>query len=332
MGYFVVGAVGMKGRAIVNGARHRGGGRRAWLPYVLIAPAFLVIGPFAIFPFFYSIYLSLFEFSVGGSEFLGLEHYRSAIGNSDFWASVTVTGYYAVGTVLPALGLSLLIALGLYRIQRFRTILRTAYFLPFVTSIVAAAMVWRSLLEPTTGPLTQMMLAVGLEPEQWLLEPRGILHIMSGGRVDVSVGPSLALCCVMLFEIWRSIGFMVVIFLAALTGRDRTLEEAASLDGASSRQVVWHVVLPTLSPVIFFLGVVSVIQSFQAFSGFYALTGNGRGPVDTTQNLTVYIYTSFYEYGRIGYGSAIATMLSIAIMLFTLVQWRLMQRRVTYGS
>ena len=125
---------------------------------------------------------------------------------------------------------------------------------------------------------------------------------------------------------------MVVIFLAALTGRDRTLEEAASLDGASSRQVVWHVVLPTLSPVIFFLGVVSVIQSFQAFSGFYALTGNGRGPVDTTQNLTVYIYTSFYEYGRIGYGSAIATMLSIAIMLFTLVQWRLMQRRVTYGS
>lgn len=306
--------------------------RQTILPYLLIAPAFIVIAPFAIFPFFYSIYLSLHDFSATETVFLGLEHYRNALGNADFWNSAWITVYFAVGTIPPALVLSLLIALGLYRIKGLQHVLRTAYFLPFVTSIVAAAMVWRSLLEPTTGPLTQFMLEVGLSPQQWLLEPRGILHLMSGGKIDVGVGPSLALCCIMVFEIWRSTGFMIVIFLAALTQRDRHLEEAAQLDGATSGQVVRHIVLPILSPAIFFLTIVSVIQSFQSFSSFYALTGDGRGPVDTTQNLIVYIYTNLYENEKFGYGSAVATMLSVAIMVFTFVQWRATRRRVHYAS
>jgi multiple sugar transport system permease protein len=193
-------------------------------------------------------------------------------------------------------------------------------------------MVWRSLLEPTTGPLTQFMLEVGLSPQQWLLEPRGVFHLISGGRVGIGVGPSLSLCCIMVFEVWRSTGFMIVVFLAALTQRDRHLEEAAELDGATKGQVIRHIVLPILSPAIFFLMIVSVIQSFQSFSGFYALTGDGRGPVDTTQNLIVYIYTNLYENEKFGYGSAVATMLSIAIMVFTFVQWRVMRRGVHYAS
>ena len=299
---------------------------------ILLAPTFLIVAPFAIFPFFYSIYLSLYDFSASGTHFLGLEHYKNALNSADFWKSTSITVDFAAGTILPALFISLGIAMALNSVEKLQNTLRMAYFLPFVTSIVAAAMIWRSMLEPTTGPLTQFMLLIGLEPQQWLLEPRGILHLLTDGRVAADVGPSLALCCVILFEIWRSSGFMIVIFLAALTQRDRHLEEAAQLDGASSTQVLRHVILPMLSPVIFFLTIISVIQSFQAFSSFYALTGDGRGPVDTTQNLTVYIYTNFYEYGKIGYGSAIATMLSIAIMLFTVIQWRMTRRNVHYSS
>jgi ABC-type sugar transport system permease subunit len=123
---------------------------------------------------------------------------------------------------------------------------------------------------------------------------------------------------------------MIVIFLAGLTAIPRELEESARIDGAGTLQVIRNIVLPLLSPTLFFLGIVSVVRSFQAFNSFYALTGNGRGPLDTTQNMTVYIYTTFYENQRWGYGAAVATLLCIAIIGLTLVQWRYVGRRVHY--
>ena len=95
-------------------------------------------------------------------------------------------------------------------------------------------------------------------------------------------------------------------------------------------QATHNVTLPILSPSIFFLAVVSLIKAFQSFNGFYALTGNGRGPLDTTQNMTVYIYATFYEYGRWGYGAAVASLLCLGIISLTLLQWRLIGRRVHY--
>lgn len=162
------------------------------------------------------------------------------------------------------------------------------------------------------------------------VEPRGILHIVSNGAIAADAGPSLALCCVILFEVWRSTGFMVVVFLAGLASIPRELEDAARIDGAGSLRVTTGITLPMLSPTIFFLSVVGVIGSFQAFSGIYALTGNGRGPLDTTQNLTVYIFANFYEYGRMEYGAAVAVLLALAIMGLTAIQWRVIGSRVHY--
>ena len=301
------------------------------LAVVLVGPALVLVGVFGIAPMAYALYLSLFRLRGQEEAFVGLANYAEAMGSAPFWDSVLVTVYYVLGTVPAGLVLSFLAATVLFRLTRLRNVFRTVYFLPFVTSVVAAATVWRVLLEPTSGVASQWMELAGLPAQTWLLEPRGILHLLSDGRIPPKIGPSLALCCVMLFEVWRSSGFMIVVFLAGLSAMPRELEEAARLDGAGWYRTVRHVTLPMLSPTLFFLTTISVIGAFQAFSGIYALTGNGRGPLDTTQNLTVYLYTNFYEFGRLGYGSAIAVILCLALVVLTLVQWRVVRNRVHYS-
>ena len=300
------------------------------LAYLLLLPALLILSVFGLFPLFYSLYLSLFQSTTSGEKFQGLKNYAEALSGAPFWKSFEVTLYYALGTVPATIALSFLIANGLFRITRFRNTLRTLYFLPYVTSIVASAMIWRMMLEPQEGIANLVLEGLGIPAQNWLLEPKGILHLIFGERVSPSAGPSLALCSVILFDIWRSCGFMVVIFLSGLSAIPRQLEDAARIDGANSIQVARNVTLPMLSPTIFFLTIVGVAGSFQAFSSIYAMTGTGHGPLDTTQNLTVYIYANFYEYGRMGYGAAVATLLAVAIMAFTLLQWRFLGRRVFY--
>jgi multiple sugar transport system permease protein len=296
----------------------------------LLAPGLVILSIFGIFPLGYAVYLSLHGASPSGSRFLGTQHYRTALGSEEFWSSAANTLYYAVGTVPIGIVLGLGVALLLHRVGRFQRILQTAYFLPYITSVVAAAMIWRVMLEPSHGVFTTLFETFGLPAQTWLLEPRSVLHLLSGGRFAVDTGPSLALCCIIVFEIWHALGFTVVLLLAGLTSIPTDCGEAARLDGAGSWATFRHITLPLLSPTLFFLTIVGTIGAFQAFSSFYALTGNGRGPLDTTQNLTVYIYANFYEYGKIGYGSAVAILLSLALILLTVVQWRWLGRKVHY--
>ncbi|MEX2015697.1 MAG: sugar ABC transporter permease, partial [Candidatus Hydrogenedentales bacterium] len=135
---------------------------------------------------------------------------------------------------------------------------------------------------------------------------------------------------VVVFDVWHQFGFMLVVLLAGLAALPREYDEAARIDGAGRLRAAWHVTLPLLSPVIFFLVVVGLLAAFQSFASFYALTGNGRGPLNTTESLTVHIYTSFYENGRLGYGAAVAVCLAIGLAGLTLAQWRLLGRRVYY--
>ncbi|NIA15654.1 MAG: ABC transporter permease subunit [Nitrospiraceae bacterium] len=296
----------------------------------LLSPALLILGVFGLAPLVYAIYMSLFGGKYGMGPFVGLGNFRTALDSEAFWDSFLVTLYYALGTIPVTMALSFLIAYALFHIVRGRGFFRTVYFLPYVTSAVAAAMVWRAILNPQYGLANALIEWAGGPRLEWLLEPRGVLNLLTAGHVPPDIGPSLALCCIILFEVWHASGFMTVIFLAGLTAIPRELEEAARIDGANAFQVIRRVVIPLLSPTIFFLAIVSVIKSFQAFNSFYALTGNGRGPVDTTQNLTVYIYSSFYEYQRWGYGAAVATLLCIAIVLLTVIQWRFIGRKVHY--
>lgn len=300
------------------------------LALVLLAPALTILAVFGVFPLFRSIAMSLYGGKYGIGPFVGLGNYREALTNEDFWNSFATTAYYALGTIPTTLTLSFIIAYGLFRITRLRGLFRTAYFLPYVTSAVAAAMIWRGLLNPQFGPVNALLAWCHIPAQQWLLEPRGVLHLLTGGWIGVGVGPSLALCCVILFDVWHASGFMIVVFLAGMTTIPRELEEAAIIDGAGTVQLIRRVTIPLLSPTIFFLAVVSGVKSFQAFNSFYALTGNGRGPGNSTQNTVVYLYTNFYEFQRYGYSAAVATLLCVAIIVLTLVQWRFAGRKVHY--
>lgn len=305
-------------------------GSDAALAWTLLVPALVILSAFGLLPLGYAAVLSAYRQRPGSDEFVGWLNYGEALSSRAFWDSVSVTFYYVLGTVPLTIIAGFVVANFLFRIPRFAGTYRTLFFLPYVSSVVAAATIWRVLLDPTAGPISRVTGLLGVPAQTWLLEPRGVLHLITNGWVPPDLGPSLALCCIILFEIWHAVGFMIIVFLAALTAVPRELEDAARLDGAGSLQVTWQITLPMLSPTIFFLTVIGVIGSFQAFSSIYALTGNGRGPLDTTQNLTVYIYSNFYEYGRLGFGSAVAVLLCLMLVLLTIVQWRTAGRRVFY--
>ena len=298
---------------------------------LLIAPAAIVIGVFGLYPIAASVWLSLHDGQYGRGTFSGLANYREALGSGAFWNSALVTAYYLAGTIPATVILGFLIARLLNTITRAQAFFRTLYFLPYITSAFAAALVWRALLNPRGGLANTALEYVGLPAQQWLLEPRGALHILTDGWIPISWGPSLALCCVIAFDIWHGLGFAVVILLAGLAGVPRELEDAARIDGAGRWQVLRHVTLPMLSPTLYFLIIVGTIHGFQAFNAFYALTQSGGNTLGTTENMVLYLFANFYEYGRWGYGAAIATLLLAIIIGLTIVQALWARRWVHYA-
>lgn len=298
--------------------------------WVLLAPAVVLLGAFGIAPIFATLGFSLYDLDYGQGQFSGWANYREALGSSDFWNSVTVTFYYLAGVVPVTIALGFVIAWALMAITRGRTLFRTIYFLPYITSAYAAALVWRALLNPQGGLANSLLAQFGLPAQQWLLEPRGVLHVVTGGAIPADWGPSLALCCVIAFDIWHGLGFVVVILLAGLSSIPRELEEAARIDGAGVVQVIRHVTLPLLTPTLYFLLLVGTIKGFQAFNSFYALIQSGGNTLGTTKNLVIYLFGNFYDNGRWGYGAAIATLLLVAIIGLTVVQSRFARRWVHY--
>jgi len=300
--------------------------------YLLISPAALILTVFGLCPILFAAYLSLFKWGLVKERFVGLGNYAAALTSKEFWNAVLVTFFYVAGTVPVSIALGFALACLLFRVVRGRSAYRTVYFLPYVTSTVAAATVWGWIFHSQWGLANYGLTTLGLPAQQWLLEPRGIFTIIGkyAGVVLPSWlgGPSLALVVVMFFAVWHSLGFVIVVFLAGLSNIPRELEDAARIDGASSLQVVRNVTLPLLSPTVFFLAILSVIWSFQAFNHIYVLTEGG--PVDTTTNLTMHIFLSFYQLTRRGYGSAVAIILLVLIVGLTAFQARLIGRRVHY--
>ena len=233
--------------------------RDAPLALFLLSPAVAILGLFGMAPLFYAVYLSLFNSKRPDRPFIGLANYSRALTQPDFWKSLLVTVYYVVGTIPVTMMVSFLVATLLYRIARGRGFFRTVYFLPYITAVVAAATVWAALLHPQDGPVNSVLVWLGFHPKSWLLESRGALWVFSGGLIPADIGPSLALFCIMLFEIWHSSGFMIVIFLAGLTAIPRDLEEAARIDGAGWFRIYWQIVMPMSKAA---LGVIA-IQAFQ---------------------------------------------------------------------
>ncbi|TAK21810.1 MAG: sugar ABC transporter permease [Chloroflexota bacterium] len=310
--------------------------REAVFGFAWIAPAVLVIGVFHFLPVLYATYISLFRWGLRQGRFVGLDNYQRALADEEVWNALVVTLYYVIGTIPVALILGFIVAYALFQKVRFRDGYRVIFFLPYVTSTVAAAMVFGWIFHAQYGVANWIFGQIGLRPQKWLLEPTPtlqlILRALGGdpGWPELLYGPSLALTTVIVFAIWHGIGFDVVIFLAGLTNIPRELEEAARLDGAGQLQVIRHVTLPLLSPTLLFLIVILTIRSFQVFNQIYILT-NG-GPLNTTRNVVMLIFQNFYQRTeRVGYATALAMLLFALILSITVIQLRFGERRVHYG-
>jgi multiple sugar transport system permease protein len=304
---------------------------------LLIAPSAIVIGVFGFYPLVGAFLLSLRDWRLVPGGFVGAHNYQRAFADPDLWQSLGVTFWYVAGTVPATLVLAYVVAELLTAKLRGLAAYRTLFFLPYIVSPVAAAAVWRWMLNPSFGLATALASRVGLHP-QWLQEEAGIFAMLANAlhlhAPKWAAGPSLALTCIIAATVWQNLGFAIVILLAGLAAVPPDVIEAARLDGARGWSLIRNVKLPMVSPTLFFLSVVYTIRAFQMYTQILVLSPDNRGgPAGTTRNITMYIVQSFYDSRERlgpGYGSAVAMLLFAMILALTLLQFRVLGRQVHY--
>lgn len=317
--------------------------RRAaqWLTaLIFLAPALVILGIFDIYPLWRAGVISTHDWRRNVDRgFVGLDNYRYLFETGQVWDSFGNTVWYAVGTVPFQMVLALVIAYLLFQKVRFLAFFRTAFFLPYVTSTVAAAAVWLWMFDPRNGIFNIVLGWFGIGPFRWVQEPRGVLELLAGYLgmswwPEWAGGPSLALFSIMLVTIWHYMGFQIVVFLVGLSNVPKDLYEAARVDGASERQLFFRITLPMITPTILFVAVIATIGSFQSFNQIYQMTaranvGGPGGPLGTTETMVIKILNEF-QATRYGDGAAMSMMLFAVILVLTLVQLWLSRRWVHY--
>lgn len=277
-------------------------------PYLYIVPSFILFAVFLFYPFFKTIYLSLYKTNKMGEAklFVGLENYIDLFQSSSFYNSLAVTLIFVVIVVTVSMLLGLVTAVLCNRTFPGIRAFSTAYALPMAIASSSAAMIFQIMLHPTIG----------------------IVNKLFGTDINWLNDPNTALICVAILTAWLNSGINFLYFSAGLSSIDETIYERASVDGASGVQKFFNLTLPGLSPIMFYTLVVNIIQAFQAFGQVKILTEGG--PNDTT-NLIVYsIYRdAFFNY-RFGSAAAQSVILFLIVMVITLIMFRLEKRGVKY--
>ena len=260
----------------------------------------------------YSFYLSFTEwdFMRPDKEWVGFANYQRILTHQEFRQVVWNTVYFGAGSMVLSLGLGLALALVLNQKLRGLAFYRALIFSPWITPTVAAAIVWVWIYEPRVGLANWLLGAVGLSRIDWL-----------GSR-------RWAMPAVILFSVWKSMGYSMVYFLAGLQSIPEVLYEAAEIDGAGAWARFRHVTLPLLSPMTFFLVVVSLIGALNAFDQIQVMTQGG--PAGATRTILYYLYQYGFQFFEIGYASAVAVVLLLITLALTLVQFRLSRSWVHY--
>jgi len=304
-------AVGAEQAAPIGGARARLWGlpAGAWF----IAPAMAIIGVFFMLPIAASLALSLTDFDIysladwRNTRLVWLDNYWQLLHTRRFWVSLVNTLYFVgIGgplSVAASLGAALLLE---SKLTRFKTLWRTIFFAPVVTTLVAAAVVWRYLYHTKYGLFNHALGWIGIEPIDWMGDPRW------------------AMPAIILLAVWKNFGFNMVIFMAGLQSIPAELYEAAEVDGASARHRFWHITLPMLAPTFLFVGLTTMIGFFQFFAEPYVMTRGG--PDDSTYSLVMLMYEEGFRWWRLGMASAIAFLLFAITLAATLVQVQLQRR------
>jgi multiple sugar transport system permease protein len=279
-------------------------------PYLYLLPAGLILLVFHVVSFLAVIWISFHKnWGTPENAFIGLANYRDIFHNGDFPRALGITVWYAVGTIPATIGLAFVFAVILQRKTRSGAWYRMIYFLPYITSTVAAAAVWKWIFHvDEKGLANWLLMSWGGSPLRFAEESRGIFEILFGhGLPGLGAGPSLALVTVMIFSIWQTFGFYVIIFSAGLGQIPSEVYEAASLDGAGPCRTFASITVPLMRPILGFLLVISTISAFQTFNQIYIMAPSER--LNSAKNLTMYIVTQFWDFGRLGEASAAALLL-----------------------
>ncbi len=300
--------------ARIVGTRSKFQTQRALWGYVFALPWIIGLTVFWMGPILASFYYSFTNFEViGAPDWLGLANYNRAFTQDDlFWQSLGRTFTFAAFYVPAAIVGALLLASVLNQKLKGTNIYRTIFFIPHLIPAVALAVVWTFLLQPKMGPINMILRDIGIaEPPNWLSSR------------------DTALYSVIMINVWAAVGGnTMLIFLAGLQGVPQELYEAAEMDGAGPIRKFWNVTLPLLTPTIFFNMVLAIIGALNVFTTAWVATKGG--PSYATWFFALHIYTEAFQYFRLGYGSALAWVLTVIIMFFTWIQVTYSRRWVHY--
>lgn len=286
-------------------------------PYVFIAPATLLLLAFGVLPILVATVVSFTDMNLAGLGdwskigFVGTDNYAQLFGDAAFWQAMRNTGLFAVFGVPSVIILSLAVALLLNRSSsRFFRALRSFYFVPAITAIVAVSLVWGYLYNTQFGLFNYLLSLVGAPPVQWLSDPT---------MVKFSVA---------LVAVWRGTGLNIIIFLAALQGVPKEYLEAAELDGASAWRKTVSITIPLLRFAIFFVTITTVIAWLQFFDEPFVLTKGG--PLGESTSISLFLFQTGFSASKFGYASAGSVVLFAIIAIITLVQLRARRTDVDY--
>ena len=282
--------------------------RNRRMAYLFLLPNFLGFLVFTFIPVIFAFVLSFTNWD--GSDrmdFVGVDNFVKMFQDSNFTISFLNTVIYTVGTVPVIMLLALLLSMLLNSGVKGAALFRAFHFFPHISSVVAIAVVWQFLYNPSMGPINQALKAIGIQnPPGWLSDK------------------DWALLGVMIMIIWKGIGYYMINYLAGLQAIPKDLYEAATIDGANGFEQFWYVTLPQLKPTNFYVAIMCVIQSFQVFTPIYVMTQGGPGRA--TSVLVYQIYKDAFVNFKMGYASAMSMALFVVIFVVTLIQFRLQNK------
>lgn len=262
---------------------------------------------FTAYPVIFALYTSMTQWNgLGAMRFIGLDNYVKLLGDQYFWQSMGNTVFYMIGIPI-GLALSLALAIGMNRAIPLRSAMRTIYYIPVISSLAAIAILWQWAYNGDFGLVNQVLAGIGIDGPNWLADT------------------FWAKPAIVVMLIWKGLGYSMILYLAAIQSVPRSLYEAAELDGANGWQKFTAITLPMVRPVTFFLVVTQVIAGSQLFTEINIMTPAG-GPEYSTASAVFHIWRQAFKYQQMGYGTALAIMLGVLILIITLVQFRLNQR------
>lgn len=291
--------------------RSRAFGAEKLQPYLMVAPAMAVFAVFVIYPVFYMLYVSFFDWNmIAEMKPVGLKNYIKMFTSEDFWHVLGNTFRFMAMMVPASILLSLAIALHLKKNSRINRLIQSIMFMPNIISLVSISFIWMWMMDEDRGLFNFVLGLLRISPVNWLGDPK------------------VAMLSLVIVNIWKSLGYYVLIFIAALQGIPAYLYEAAALDRAKPVSAFFHITLPMLSPTLFFLALTGIIGSFKTFECVSLMTSGG--PADSTNTLVYELYQQGFVYYKTGYASAMGVVLMLIVGVMTLIYFTVLQKKVHY--